>query len=75
VILAGMIGGVVSWIGALLDSAQLESKRWFLALVVLGILSVGFLAMIAWVVARTGRPAGPDRAPRGGPIPTPASPA
>jgi hypothetical protein len=52
--LGGMIAGVVAWIGAVLNSAQLESKRWFVALMVLGILSVGFLAMIAWVIA------GPD---------------
>jgi hypothetical protein len=57
--LGGMVAGVVAWIGALLNSAQLESKRWFVALIVLGILSVGFLAMIAWVVAGPDGTAGP----------------
>lgn len=75
VILAGAVGGVAAWIGALLNSAQLESKRWFVSLVVLGMLSVGFLAMIAWLVA------GPDGTAddtgdrvKGGPNPVPASP-
>jgi hypothetical protein len=50
----GMIAGLVSWIGALLITSQLESKAWFLALLLLGIFSFGFVAMIAYVVA------GPD---------------
>lgn len=50
----GLIGGLVSWIGALLNTSQLESKTWFLGLVVLGIFNFGFFAMIAYVVA------GPD---------------
>lgn len=76
VILAGAVGGVAAWIGALLNSAQLESKRWFVSLVVLGMLSVGIVAMIAWLLAgpdgTADRPA--TRSP-GGPIPTPTSPA
>ena len=75
-ILAGMIGGLVAWIGALLNTAQLESKRWFVALVVLGMLGVGFPALIAWVVAGPDGTAGRTGSrSRGGPIPTPASPA
>jgi hypothetical protein len=49
-----MIAGLVSWIGALLNTSQLESKTWFLVLLLLGIFSFGFVAMIAYVVA------GPD---------------
>jgi hypothetical protein len=52
--IGGMIGGLVSWIGALLNTSQLESKSWFLVLLLLGIFSFGFIAMIAYVVA------GPD---------------
>jgi hypothetical protein len=52
--IGGMIGGLVSWIGALLNTSQLESKTWFLVLLLLGIFSFGFVAMIAYVVA------GPD---------------
>jgi hypothetical protein len=50
----GLIGGLVSWIGALLNTSQLESKTWFLALLVLGIFNFGFFAMIAYLIV------GPD---------------
>jgi hypothetical protein len=53
-ILAGFLGGLVSWIGALLNTAQLTDKTWFLLLLVLGIFSFGLVAMIAYVLA------GPD---------------
>jgi hypothetical protein len=53
-IMAGLIAGLISWIGALLNTSQLENKAWFLALLLLGIFSFGFIAMIAYVVA------GPD---------------
>jgi hypothetical protein len=68
-IVGGMIGGLVSWIGALLNTAQLASKAWFLGLLLLGIFNFGFFAMIAYVLA------GPDGtksapAPRGvAPVP------
>jgi hypothetical protein len=50
----GLIGGLVSWIGALLNTSQLESKTWFIAVLVLGIFNFGLVAMIAYVIA------GPD---------------
>ena len=53
-IVGGAIGGLVSWIGALLNTAMLEDKTWFVLLLVLGILSFGLVAMIAYVIA------GPD---------------
>ena len=53
-VMAGCIGGLVSWIGALLNTAQLEDKVWFIVLLVLGLLSFGLVAMIAYVIA------GPD---------------
>ena len=66
----GLIGGLVSWIGALLNTSQLESKTWFLALLVLGIFNFGFFAMIAYVIA------GPDGKTaaigRVAPVPAPA---
>ena len=46
----------MSWIGALLNTSQLESKTWFLALLLLGIFNFGFFAMIAYLIA------GPDGA-------------
>lgn len=54
VIVGGFIGGLVSWIGALLNTAQLQDKTWFILLLVLGILSFGLVAMIAYVIG------GPD---------------
>ena len=54
--IAGFIGGLVSWIGALLNTSQLEDKTWFIVLLVLGLLSFGVVAMFAYVIA------GPDGA-------------
>jgi hypothetical protein len=53
-IVGGAIGGMVSWIGALLNTAQLEDKTWFVLLLVLGLFSFGLVAMIAYAIA------GPD---------------
>lgn len=52
----------VAWIGAVLNTAQLEDKTWFVVLLVLGLVSLGFPVMIAYVIA------GPD-----GAAPAPAS--
>jgi hypothetical protein len=56
-VIGAAIGGLISWIGALLNTSQLESKAWFLGLLLLGIFNLGFLAMIAYLVA------GPDGRP------------
>jgi hypothetical protein len=56
-IAGGLAAGLVAWIGALLNTWQLESKAWFLVLFLLGIFNFGFFAMVAYVVA------GPDGAP------------
>jgi hypothetical protein len=50
----GAIAGLVAWIGALINTAQLADKAWFVLLLVLGLLSFGFIAMVAYVIA------GPD---------------
>lgn len=55
-IMGGLIAGLVAWIGALLNTWQLESKTWFVVLLLLGIFNFGFFAMIAYLVA------GPDGA-------------
>jgi hypothetical protein len=52
--IGGMIAGLVSWIGALLNTWQLESKAWFIGLLLLGIFNLGFFAMVAYLIA------GPD---------------
>jgi len=69
-VIGGAITGLVSWIGALLNTWQVESKAWFVGLLLLGIFNFGFFAMIAYVLA------GPDgkqvAAARVAPAPVPA---
>ena len=59
-IAAGELAAIGSWIGALVNTSRLDDKTWFLALLVLGVFSLGWIAMVAYVFA------GPDgtRAPR-----------
>ena len=61
VIVGGFIAGFVAWIGALLNTWQLESKTWFAILLLLGIFNLGFFAMIAYLIAG---PGAPESAPR-----------
>lgn len=53
-VVGSAIGGLVAWIGALLNTARLEDKTWFILLLVLGLFSFGLIAMILYVLA------GPD---------------
>ncbi len=53
-IVGGLLTGLVAWIGALLNTWQLESKAWFIGLLLLGIFNLGFFAMVAYLIA------GPD---------------
>ena len=53
-LIGGFIAGLVAWIGALLNTAQLDDKAWFLILLLLGLFSFGFIAMLVYVLA------GPD---------------
>jgi hypothetical protein len=69
-IVGGLIGGLVSWIGALLNTAQLEGKGWFLVLLLLGIFNFGLFGMIAYLVA--GPDGTPSTASRGAPVPASA---
>ena len=64
--IGGAIAGLVSWIGALINTAQLEDKAWFVLLLVLGLFSFGFIAMVAYVIA------GPDGTQTARRIPQPA---
>src|SRR5262245_64412630 len=43
-IAGGTLAGVLSWLGALINTFQLEDKTWFGALLALGLLSFGFVA-------------------------------
>lgn len=65
-IAGGLIGGLVSWVGVLLNTWQLESKTWFAVMLLMGIFNLGFFAMIAYLVA------GPDSATSAKPNQAPA---
>jgi hypothetical protein len=58
-IAAGALAAIASWIGALLNTVKLADKTWFVALLVLGLFSLGWVAMAAYVLA------GPDSTRRG----------
>jgi MFS family permease len=53
-IMGGLIAGLIAWIGALLNTWQLDSRTWFAVLLLLGIFNFGFFGMIAYLIA------GPD---------------
>jgi len=53
-IIGGLAAGLVAWIGALFNTWQLDSKAWFVSILLLGIFNLGFFAMIAYIIA------GPD---------------
>ena len=63
IVAVGEVGALASWIGALMNTWQLEDKTWFLGLLVLGVFSFGWIAMAAYVLA------GPDATSRGAPRP------
>lgn len=48
------VAAIASWIGALINTYRLADKTWFIVLLVLGLASFGWLAMVAYVFA------GPD---------------
>jgi hypothetical protein len=57
-IAAGAVAAIASWFGALLNASRLEDQTWFAVLLVLGLVSLGWVAVVAYVVA------GPDSTPR-----------
>jgi hypothetical protein len=52
-VVAGGIAQFVAWIGALLNTAQLADRTWFLVLLLLGIFGLGFIPMLVYVLAGT----------------------
>jgi hypothetical protein len=54
VMIAGAGAAVASWLGALFNTAQLEDKTWFVALLALGLCGFGLLVMVGYALA------GPD---------------
>jgi len=45
------VGGFVAWLGALAATGGRTDKTWFVVLLVLGLLSIGFLATLVYLVA------------------------
>ena len=60
---AAIIGLLVSWIGALLNTLQFEDKTWFVLLLVLGLFSFGVVAMIAYAIGGPDEGGTPARTP------------
>jgi hypothetical protein len=54
VLLFAAVAHFVAWIGAVLNTAHLPDKTWFVVLLVIGLLGFVFIATIAYVIA------GPD---------------
>jgi hypothetical protein len=59
----GALAHMVSWIGAVLNTYQLEDKTWFAVLLVLGVFSFGFVAMVVYVMAGPDGTAVPPKRP------------
>lgn len=53
-VIGGALAQFVAWIGAVLNTYRREDRAWFVALLVLGLLSFGFIAMLVYLIA------GPD---------------
>ncbi len=51
IVAGGMIAALAAWIGALLNTARLDDKTWFVLLLVLGLFSFGWVALVAYVIA------------------------
>jgi hypothetical protein len=50
IVIAGGIVQFVAWIGALVNSYQLQDKMWFTMTLLLGVLGLGLIAMIVYVI-------------------------
>jgi hypothetical protein len=61
-LIGGALGQFVAWVGALVNTAQLQDKVWFLVLLLLGIVGLGFVPMLVYVLA------GPDGPARVAPV-------
>src|SRR5689334_24933844 len=51
VMLAAAVTQFAAWVGAVINTAQLKDKTWFIILLVTGLLSFGFIAMIIYLIA------------------------
>jgi uncharacterized membrane protein len=56
VMIAAAVTQFIAWVGAVINTAGLKDKTWFIILLVTGLLSFGFIAMIIYLVAGPGDP-------------------
>jgi hypothetical protein len=63
-IVGGAIGQFIAWIGAVVNTSRLDDKTWFVVLLVLGLLSFGFIAMLVYVLAGPDGTAAPHQSQR-----------
>jgi hypothetical protein len=54
VLIAAAITQFIAWLAAVIHTAELEDKTWFVVLLVTGLLSFGLIAMVVYLIA------GPD---------------
>ena len=64
-----LVAQFAAWIGALVNTAQLPDKTWFVILLVMGLLSFGFIAMLIYLFAgpKDPEPARQATSPTAGP--------
>jgi hypothetical protein len=60
----GGVGLFIAWIGALVNTARLPDHFWFLLLLLLGVFSFGWIAVLVYLLAGPEELAGPE--PRAG---------
>jgi hypothetical protein len=68
--IGALVAQFVAWIAAVVNTAQLPDKTWFIVLLVCGLLSFGFVATVVYLIAgppvaqpRSVLPAVPARPP------------
>ena len=71
VMIGAAVAQFVAWVGAVLNTAQLENKAWFVVLLVTGLLSFGFIAMLVYVIAGPQDPMAPSPPPQTSQAPPP----
>ncbi len=49
--IGALVAGFVSWIGAVVHTAQSVDKTWFIVLLITGLVGLAFPAMLAYVIA------------------------
>lgn len=54
ILIAASVAQLAAWIGALIETAPLENKTWFVVLLVAGVFGFGLIAMLVYLLAEPG---------------------